>query len=195
MFHGNRFANQCICFALATPIIIGVCCICCFHSYISHDACFCQSPENKLKGYILLQIENNKTLLLSSLSRGYQADRVPGCHVTCWPISAEFERCNEPRGNKGSLITTPKPSCRPQPAPRISHWQPSHSWGHRRKILQPTQPSLFSTICEWTVGDVKTGGTVFLISQALFAFITALWQIIYLSEQEAYWGCYRHKEG
>lgn len=144
-----------------------VCYICCFHSYISRDACFCLSPENQLKGYILLQIETNKTPLLSSLSRGYQADRVPGCHVTHWPISAEFERCNEPGGNKGSLITTPKPSCRPQPAPQMSYWQPSHSWGHRRKILQLTQPSLFSKVFEWTVTEVKTEGTVFQIFSSI----------------------------
>ena len=130
------------------------------HGHISHVARFCQSPENQLKGYILSQIENNKTPFLSSVSWGYQADRVPGCHVTHRPISAEFERCNEPGGNKGSLITTPKPSCRPQPAPRISCWQPSHSWGRRGEILQPT---LLGTISEWTVSDVKTGGTVFLV--------------------------------
>lgn len=151
-----------VCFYTWTTII-GVCCIPCLRRYISHDPCFCRSPENHLKGYILLQIENNKTPVFSSLSRGYRADGVPGCHVTGWPISAEFAPCNEPGGNKGSLITTPKPSCRPQPAPQMSHWQPSHSWGHWRKIQQPTQPSLFSTICEWTVNDVKIRGTVFPI--------------------------------
>lgn len=122
---------------------------------------FVEAQKINLK--VLLQIESNKTTLLCSLSWGYPADKVPGCPVTRWPISAEFERSNEPWGNKGSLITTPKPSCHPQPAPQMSHWQPRHSWGHRCKILQPTQLSLFSATCEWTVSDIKVMGTVFEI--------------------------------
>lgn len=85
--------------------------VCCFHT--THA--FIAAQKINLK--VLLQIESNKTTFLCSLSWGYPADRVPGCRVTCWPISAEFERSKEPWGNKGSLITTPKPSCHPQPAP------------------------------------------------------------------------------
>lgn len=57
----------------------------------------------KINLKVLLQIEKNKTTFLCSLSWGYPADRVPGCRVTCWPISAEFERSKEPWGNKRKL--------------------------------------------------------------------------------------------
>lgn len=101
--------------------------------------------RRKCLSELLWQIENNKTTVLCSVSRGYQADRVPWLQCDCWPISAEFEPCNEPGGNKGSLITTPKPSCRPpQPAPQIPHWQPSHSW-----VLQSLLCSLQS-LSKWT---------------------------------------------
>lgn len=111
------------------------------------------------------------------------------------PISAEFEHCNEPGGNKASLITTPKPSCCPQPSPRKSHWQPSHSWGQRHKILQPTLPFLLRTICEWTAKCCENRGYSFSrFFQALFAYII-VWRRIYLTEQEAYWGSCRQRVG
>lgn len=133
-------------------------CVSCFHVTLSHDSCFRRSPENQLKGYILLQIKNNKTTFLWSLSWGFRADKVPRCHVTRLPISAEFERGNEPWGNKRSLITTPKPSCRPQPAPQTSHWQLRHSWGQRREIVQPTQLTLFSVVWEQTASNIRLRG-------------------------------------
>lgn len=161
--------------------MVSVCFYTCPQSCVSaastatlYDACFCRSPEKNLKGYIVLQIENNKTSLLWPVSRGYQADSVPGCHVTRWPISTEVVCSNEPWGNKGSLITTPKPSCRPQPAPQMSHWQPSHSWGHRHKKLQPTQLSLFSTICERSVKNKRCSFKIFFFSHCCLYYSTRM---------------------
>lgn len=48
---------------------MGGSCICHFHGYISHIVHFWRSPENQLKGYILLQIANNK-IALACLSLG-----------------------------------------------------------------------------------------------------------------------------
>lgn len=69
-----------VCFHTCATII-GACCICCFHGYISHDAHFWRSLENQLKGYILLQIENNKTAL-ARISLG--VSRQTGSQAAMW---------------------------------------------------------------------------------------------------------------
>lgn len=149
-----------MCFSTWTTII-GVCCICCLHSatfHMSHT--FVGAREISLK---VIYCHKLKIIKLPSSGLSPGVTRQTGSLAAMWltgQLVQNLSFCNEPGGNKGSLITTPKPSCRPEPAPRISCWQPSHSWGHRGEILQPTLPG---TISEWTVSDVKTGGTVFLV--------------------------------
>ncbi len=128
-----------VCFYTWTTIT-GVCCVCCSYSHISRDSCLCQKPENQLKGYILVQIENNKPPS-SRLSPGVTGQT--GSLAAVWlagQLVQNLSAVTSQGGIKGVWLQHLNLPVALKPAPQISQWQPSHSWGRRHKCSRPHNP-------------------------------------------------------